>query len=787
MLRNYLVVAVRALRRQKGYAALNVAGLAVGLACCAVIGLYVREELSYDRWHRDADRVVRVESYWDDFSTGTTNWPLVQALRTDYPQVPAATILQAAGTVRRGDAFFREPHILFTDATFFEVFSYRLAQGNARTALATPYTVVLAPETARKYFGDADPIGQTLRIYGQTDVTVTGVLATPPGPSHLRPDFLVSWPTLDAAFNFSAGAGWSNNSVYTYLKLPASLHASTLEAALPALIGRHAGENWNDATLRLRPLADIHLRSHHNMELAPNGNAASVTLFGAIAGFILLLACVNFMNLATARSLERAREVGVRKSLGAPRGQLAGQFLAEAVVMAALGLVVAAGVVVAALPFFRTLADRSLLLTPAVIGSALAVAVVLTLVVGLLSGSYPAAVLSGFRPTEVLRGRFATSGRGTRLRKALVVFQFAVAVVLLVGTMVVYTQLRHLRGADLGFAVEQIVNVPAPETGPEAHRRFFEALRKHPEVVAATVSSEPLPSPLLNGMDVALPDASAPTDIVSTRLVTVGAGFFEALGVRLIAGRDFTSGNANDSAAVVLTESAAKAVVAKSAGRYTTPAQLVGESLTFGDSGRRTTVLGIAPDLHLASLQRTFEPASFWMQIVTPTNYLVRVRPGQGEATVTALRAAFAEAFPDALFEFSFADAAFDAAYRDEERMGRLFGVFAGLGVFVACLGLIGLAAYAAQQRRKEIGVRKVLGASVASVVALLSKDFAYLVLAAAALSAPVAYVGAERWLDTFAYRTALGPAPFLVAAGLAIGLALAAVSVQAVRAATAD
>ncbi|HYE59079.1 MAG TPA: FtsX-like permease family protein, partial [Rhodothermales bacterium] len=301
------------------------------------------------------------------------------------------------------------------------------------------------------------------------------------------------------------------------------------------------------------------------------------------------------------------------------------------------------------------------------------------------------------------------------------------------------------------------------------------------------VSSEPLPSPLLNGMDVALPDASAPTDFVSTRLVTVGAGFFEALGVRLIAGRDFTSGNANDSAAVVLTESAAKAVVAKSAGRYTTPAQLVGESLTFGDSGRRTTVLGIAPDLHLASLQRTFEPASFWMQIVTPTNYLVRVRPGQGEATVTAVRAAFAEAFPDALFEFSFADAAFDAAYRDEERMGRLFGVFAGLGVFVACLGLIGLAAYAAQQRRKEIGVRKVLGASVSSVVALLSKDFAYLVLAAVALAAPVAYVGAERWLDTFAYRAALGPAPFLVAAALAIGLALAAVSVQAVRAATAD
>jgi putative ABC transport system permease protein len=790
MWKNHLTVALRHLRRRKGYAALNVAGLATGLACCALIGLYVREELAYDDWHRDAARVHRIESDWGDFTLPTTNWPLIEAFRTDFPQVEVAHLVQFGGTVRRGEQHFNEDHLLFANPAFFDVLSFRLARGEEATALAAPYGVVLSPRTARKYFGAEDPMGQTLRLYDQYDVTVTGVLAEPPGPSHIKPDVVVSWPSLDAAFDYTANQEWGSNNQYTYLKLPEGMDPAAVEAAFPALIERHAGDDWNGATLGLQRLTDIHLTSHHDMELEPNGKTAYVVLFGAVALFILLLACVNFMNLATARSLERAREVGVRKAVGAQRGQLARQFLAEAVLLAGMGLVLALALVALALPYFRTLADRPLALTAGVVGPALAVAALLALGVGLLSGSYPALVLSGFRPAEVLRGRFAASGRGARLRQGLVVFQFAIAVVLIVGTLGVHTQLRYLREADLHFDAPQVVSLPIPQDSVGG-APFLDALRGRPEVLAAAMSSESLPSELLDGNGTTLAGVGDPETLfeqelfVPTRMVSAGPRFFEVLGAEMALGREFSEEFASDSSAFVLNETAARMLQAKFPEHLPSLEAMVGRELQMG--GQQGPLVGIVRDFNMSSLHEVIEPIVFY---ISPSNYstfLVRAAPGSATATVGALRAAYAQVYPEALFDYQFADAGFDAAYRDEERLGQLFSVFAGLAVFIACLGLFGLAAYAAERRTKEIGVRKVLGASAGHIVGLLSKDFAKLVAVGIVVAVPAAWWGMDLWLDRFAYRTGLGAGLFVAAGALALLIALGTVASQALRAASSD
>ncbi|MEP0547446.1 MAG: ABC transporter permease [Rhodothermales bacterium] len=788
MLKNYLTIALRSLKRRAGYTLIHVAGLGVGLACCLLIALFVREELSYDRFHENADRIVRVASDWGDFSVPSTNWPFVQALRADYPELEVATLLRYGGAVRRGEQHLREPEIFYADPTLFDVFSFALASGDPADALAEPYTAVLSEAAARKYFGDADPLGETLTLYGGVDVTVTGVLAPLGGSSHFNPEFVVSWETL-GALGYLDQFGWGSNSVYTYVLLPDGMDAATLEAALPAIAERHAGENWNGAALTLQPLASIHLHSHHNMELEANGRASAVWLFGAVALFILLLACVNFMNLATARSVERAREVGVRKSVGAQRGQLARQFLTEALLLAGLALGVALALVALALPLFRTLADRALVVDAGAAVLAVLAALGLTLAVGLVAGSYPALVLSGFRPAEVLKGAFATSGRGVVLRKGLVVFQFAITVALLVGTFVVYGQLGFLRSASLGFDKARLVSVDLQEEPPDA---FLAALARRPEVVAAAAASTSFPSELLDGDGLAFRDATEIDAFVGVRTVAVSPDFFDVLGVGFEAGRGFVPGSAPDSSAVVLNETAARLLLAKSEDRAAGDiADLIGTEVLvnapLSRGGALVPILGVVEDFNMATLHEAVEPVRF---ILRPDRFdvaLVRVGPGEATATVAALRSAWAEARPGALFEYRFTDAAFDAAYRAEERLGTLVTVFAGLAVFIACLGLLGLAAYAAQQRRKEIGVRKVLGASIGQIVALLTKDFAALVLVGFVAAVPLAWWAMDRWLDGFAYRVDLGAGVFVGAGLVALAVALAAVSVQALRAASTD
>jgi putative ABC transport system permease protein len=787
MLRNYLLVAVRSFRRRLGFASINVIGLGVGIACCAVIALYVLGELSYDEFHEDSELIYRVESDWrprgGNISLASVNFPFVRVLRTEYPEYPIATFWRGGGngTVQRGEMIFREEDMFYASPEFFDVFSFRLERGDEATALTEPSTVVLTREVAQRYFGDEDPIGETLRLFDEDDFTVIGVLAPPAGPTHLPLTVLIYW---DTEFD----PPWGANNAFTYIRFPSHETAAAMEASFPDLIERHAGDNWPGSTLSLRPLTDIHLHSNHSGELSAGGNPVYVRLFGIVALFILLLAGVNFVNLSTARSLERAREVGVRKSMGALQGQLSRQFLTEAVVLAFAGLVVAVLLVAVAVPLLSGLIDRPLLPNAQMLLVAVVVAIAGTLLVGVGGGLYPAFALSRFRPVEVLRGQFSAGRSGVRVRQGLVVFQFTVAVVLLVGTFVVYNQLQYLRTADLGFDEAQVLALRGPGAPTDQRLAFFEALEAEASIEKVASLSENMPAALRGGAGARLADLPPGEDDESpqsfqVRPVGVSAEFFTTLGVPLLAGRDFRAGSPADSASVIFNESAARELMAMMPGRYASPQDLVGEMVvSLGDR----QVLAVVPDFHMAPLNERVERMGFYFS-GAGTTYAVRIAPGAATPALRAVRERWEAFFPTAALEYYFVDQAFAAAYRAEEQLGRLALIFAALAILVACLGLFGLAAYAAQQRRKEIGVRKVLGASVASVVALLSRDFVRLVAIAVVLGAPVAYFGVSRWLEGFPSRVELGPAPFLLAGTLAVLIALLTVSGQALRAATSD
>jgi len=789
MLKNYFLVALRSFRRRLGFASINVLGLGVGIACCAVIALYVWGELSYDRFHDDAEQIYRVESVWGDgeFSVPATNWLFVQALRTERPDLNSVAIVRSTNhVIRREEVMFREPTVLFAEPTFFEIFSFELERGNEATALTRPYSIVLTRELAKKYFGSEDPVGQTLTTFSNDqDFTVTGILAPPAGPTHLPLHALISFETLEAV-GWTENQHWGNNSVNTYIRFTDDLGAAALAAMLPDVIERHAGDDWNGSQLGLQRLGDIHLRSNHSAELSSGGNPAYVTLFSIVALFILLLAAVNFVNLSTARSLERAREVGVRKSMGAFEAQLSRQFLAEALLLAIAGLVIAVLLVALVVPMLTGLVGRPLMPDMQTFAVAALVALGLTLLVGLGGGVYPAFALARFKPADVLRGRFATGRSGARLRQGLVVFQFGVATVLLVGTFVVHGQLQHMRTADLGFDQSQVVAVQGPGAPTSARLAFFEVLRGDPSIESVASINQPLPSELLDGQGTLIEGGVQPEEAeeaMSIRAVFVSADFFNTLGSEFIAGRDFRPGSAADSAGLIVNVKAARTLMAQAPGRYSSVEELLGE--TVQSAGTRQ-IVGIVEDFHMASLHKAIDPIAFHYG-PAGTTYLIRVRPTAASAAIAALGSHWRDHFPQVPLEYHFVDDAFSMAYAAERQLSILALLFAALAILVACLGLFGLAAYAAQQRRKEIGVRKVLGASVGSVVALLSKDFVQLVALAVVLGAPVAYFGVSRWLEGFPSRVELGLAPFLVAGMAAVLIALLTVSGQALRAALAD
>jgi putative ABC transport system permease protein len=788
MLKNHLLIALRRMRRQKGYAAINVLGLAIGVAACLLILHYVLDERAFDRFHGDGDRIYRLVTEGEFPAVG---WPFGRILEEGYAEVEEVVYMRTWPTfpiVHEGERYYES--LRYAEASFFEVFDFPLVDGDRATALADPHTIVLSEALARKLFGEAPALGQTLRLGNEMEVSVTGV-ARVPRHSHIKFDGVLSMETLrevmgPADFDEQMASGWGNVNMINYVLLREGADAGEFAAKIRDLPAEHIGEmlgamGWT-MQLGLEPLHGIYLQSPYGSALGPSGDIAHVYLLSVVALFILLLAAVNFVNLATARSAERAREVGLRKAMGSSRGELVRQFLAESLLTSGLAVILGAGLAWLALPFFADLADRGYAVGDLFSLSLAAALLALVVLIGLLAGLYPALALSGFRPLEVLRGSFSTSRRGVRLRQSLVVLQFGVSSVLLVATIVVLSQLHFMQSQHPGFDREQVLVVDARRAPAAARAVLKDALAAHSAVqrVSATFAV-----PGRSGWQgqLSFPEGVPEGQSVSLEYVPVDHDYVATLGLEIVAGRAFDPSFATDAeTAVMINEAAVRAA------GWASPAEAVGRRFTSPGSGKpEGVVIGVVRDHHHHGLRERIGPIMYGLNPWALGLLAVRLDAAQAASVVGHLERTWEDHLSGYPYEYAFLDEAFAHQYGEERRLARIFGTFALLAVLIGCLGLFGLAAFTAQQRTKEVGVRKVLGATVPQLVTLLSKDFLKLVVVAFVMTTPVAYWAMGRWLEGFAYRIEIGPGVFLAAGLVAVAAALLTVSGQALRAATAD
>lgn len=804
MLKNYVTIALRNLRRHKGYAFINIGGLAVGIACCLLIVLYVQYELSYDTYHDKATRIYRVvetvETEGRVERSASVPFPLAPALHEEYPGLRAvrffARTAWGATPVRYEDQIYNEPLYYMVDSTVFDVFDFKLIQGDPRTVLDEPGSLVITERAAKKYFGDEDPIGKVLHIeegHIQRDVTVTGVAENIPLNSHFRFDF------LERRLSMSSGGNWDWKACWTYVLLPDGADAAALAEQLPAFVDTHFPEGLRDQVrLDVQPLTRIHLYSDLSNELEANGNVVYLYIFSVVAFIILLLACINYMNLATARAARRAREVGMRKVVGAARMQLVGQFLGEALLTTGLALLFAVGLVNVLHPWLGTLVGADL---PGLDFADQRVwfgLIGVTLMVGVLAGLYPAFVLSSFKPVQVLKGTGVGRSRSA-LWEGLVIFQFAATILLLIVTAVVFAQMHYIQKKSLGIDREQIVaiNVPMPfrvaENDVLPHDAIRDALVQETNIVEVSMLDQiPWRGKLISRR---IRPAGAP-DALPQQLPTLWtderfAGVFEA---EIVAGRHIARRPVPDSMEAMRFEFMLNQAAVQKLGWNEKEA--VGRELeiTFGQNmngdaiWRKGTIVGVLADFHYETLHHQIKPLAVVGNPYRGHAYkIVRLGAQAPGETLQRIAQIWERFVPEWPLELIFMDEDYARQYQSEQQLEQLFRTFAALAVWIACLGLFGLAAFMAEQRTKEIGIRKVLGASVASIVVLLSKDYLRLVLVAFLVGAPVAYFVMQRWLEDFAYRIHVGPGLFALAGLLAAVIALATVSYQAIRAALAD
>ena len=789
MLKNYLTVALRNLLRQKGYSFINVAGLTVGLASFILIALFVQHELSYDRFHEKADRIYRI----------VQRQPGNVYLGTDYfavtPAVLASTLLKEYPEVKQATAFREQEALLslgeqntwekglLADEHFLEVFTFPLLRGEPKTALAQPNSLVLTETLARKLFGAEDPVGRTLRYQQEEDAyTVTGIVADPPDNSSIRFTFIAS-ASSNEYYLFDLGENaWQNNSWNTFVVLAEGSTGAGFQAQMPGLVKKYVAREDYDPVKSsqyiVQPLRDLHLRSRYNFGIRGQGNITYVYLFSAIGLVILLLACVNYTNLAVARSVGRSREVGMRKVVGAWRRQLVAQFLGESVLMASLALVLAIGLVYALAPFFGRLVERPIQLDFVGNGLLLPGLLLLVVLVGLLSGSYPAFFMASLRPIQVLMGKGDSRTSKFRVQRLLIVGQYAASIALVACSFVVYQQLRYVQHKELGYNREHVVTVPVRDGGVrENYAVIREAWLRDPHVVAVTSSTD-LPTNVQNSQIISGWDGSSEDESLPIYRLDVGHDFLKVFGIELAAGRSFKREAATDGeSGYLINETAARAM-------GWTPEEAIGKHFVHEEEVR--TVIGVVRDFHMHSMHLAIQPLLILLNPDRIWNISAKVRPENLPGTI-ALFERTVKQFTPYPFEYRFLDDQFDELYKKEVRLGETFGFFTALALLIASLGLFGLAAFAAQQRTKEIGVRKVLGASVPGIITLLSMDFLKLVGLAFVVAAPVAYFLMHRWLEGFAYRIELGPGVFLLTGGLVVLIAVLTVSYQSVKAALGD
>lgn len=795
MLRNYLVILLRTLRKHKGYALINILGLAVGLACGLLIVLYVQYEHSYDRFHEDADRIQRVNVRLDlpneTWSIATAAGPLGPLLADAFPEVEAQTrlVLDRLPLGRSEDGTTRDhEEVFYADSTVFDVFTFPLVQGDPATALQEPFQVVLTEQLADKYFGDADPIGRTLQVGQEHMLTVTGVMADVPDNTHLKVQALISMSTYPALQARADIESWGNFEFYTYLRLHRADQVAAVQAGLPDFVQRHLASTWGERAssyqLHLQAVPDIYLNSDPNTlgELGPRSNARTLYALSLVALFVLVIAGMNFMNLATARSLDRAKEVGVRKTVGAGRRMLVAQFMVEAVGLSLVATSLAYGLTWMAFPAFAEVAgkalDAGMLASPWIV----AVLLVTGVSVGLLAGAYPAFVLSGFHPASVLKGRFESGRQGVRLRKGLVVFQFALSVALIAGTFIVQHQLDYVRTRDVGYEAGRTVVLnfgDGPTAATERPDVLACAFESVPGVSSVTFSSNVPGANSFSSTDIALRAADGAEQEIGMRYWSVGADFADQYGLQLLAGR-FLSAQPTEMAAMVVNAATVEAL------GYATPDDIIGQPYTI-DDGVEGTVIGVVEDFNYQSLHFAIQPLAL---MHTPSRFRhasLHIEADALQPVLADLEAVWTRMAPALPFAYEPLDDVAWEQYEAEQQFSRVLALFTVLAIFVACLGLFGLAAYTTARRTREIGIRKALGASVASIVHLLAREYVVLVLVAVVVASPLMAWVMQRWLADFAYRIEVSPLTFVWAGGLALTIALLTVSVQSIRAATID
>jgi len=799
MFRNYLKVAVRNFLSRPGFSLINVLGLAVGVTCCLLIVLYVRDEQSFDRHNRQIDRIYRVgiSAYVNGnaIEAVLSPAPMAQSLVEEIPEVEAAARARSFGfpVFRHGDKVFSEERVYWVDNSFFDIFTVPFVAGDPRTALKDPLTIVLTRSMARKYFGDEPALGRVLNADGRRDYVVTGVVEDPPRNSHFHYDFLASVGTNPD----SRSPVWINNNYLTYFLLREGAAAKAVAAKLSDLVRKHVGPQIQAATgitldqflasggrydYFIQPVKDIHLRSHYQAELEPNSDIAYVYIFSLVALGILAVAAINFVNLATARSARRAREVGIRKTLGSHRAQLVRQFLVESVLMAFLAVLLALLLVQVLLPAFNGVTGKTLAMPYAESPYTVPGLLGLVLIVGILAGIYPAFFLASFEPAAVLKTETAGRSRQSRLRNVLVVFQFAVSVVLIIGTFVVRGQMDYVRTRNLGFNKDQVVIIEKVDDIGSRIRAFKQALLANPRILSAS-NTESLIGDDFGSSVFKLAGAAGEENHLLYTLRT-DEDFAKTYEIEMAAGRYFEADRPTDAQAVVINQRAAREMgVTDPAGQ-----QIVAPGPT-PDQSRTVTLVGIVKDFHFQSLHSEIRPLIIgsYSQQGSGRFLSVRVRPENIRETIDFMDRTWRGFAGNQAFEYRFFDDHFARLYRADETTGRVFLAFSVLAAFVAGLGLFGLSAFVAEQRTKEIGIRKTLGASVGGVSLLLAGQFAKWVLAANFVAWPLGYYFMHRWLQKFAYRTPLSPAPFLLASLLVLAFALLTVSYQTVKAATAD
>jgi len=781
MLKNTFKIVLRTIRRHAGYSFINIFGLALGMACCLMIALWVADELSFDRFHESAADLYRVEE--DQAYSGriyhvtVTPYPLAPALKAEIPEIVEATrVVGFNGQLfRSGEKAFFEDRVRAVDPSFLTMFSFPLVQGDPATALSGPDSVLLTEDTARKYFGSTSAVGKTLNVNNDTDLKVSGVLKNFPMNSSLRYDILIPYELLKA--KGATNEEFGSNSILTFVKLRPGTPAAAVDAKIKGFIKKRAPNSATD--LLLQPYTRIHLHQYFGYERQTA--VRYVYIFAVIAAFVLLIACINFMNLATARSAGQAKEVGLRKVVGALRNNLVVRFYGESMIYALLSLAVALVLVRLFLPWFNTLSGKTLSLNLWANRGILLGVLGVTAVTGVLAGSYPAVFLSSFHPVRVLKGSLKAGAGGAVFRRVLVVVQFSLSVFLIIGTAVVYKQMVYMKSKALGYDKEQVLYISLRGMTSRSYGALKGELKKDPRILAVASSSH-LPCSIGSNSSGVKWEGKDPEKVVLVSLCAVDYDFLDVMKIELVEGRNFSRDFKTDATGAFLVNEEVRKLMNKKA--------VAGEPFSF--VGRQGSVVGVMKDFHFEEMQSRIEPLAVFIDNTDGNPQwggfvLIRIAPGDVPAAVEAIRKAWNAVNPLYPFDVRFLNDRVDEMYRTEERAGGLLRTFAVLAVLIACLGLFGLASFTAEQRTREIGIRKVLGASVPRITVMLCREFFVLVLLANLLAWPAAYWVMGNWLKGYAYRTSLDLTVFVLALGSALAVAVLTVSFQAVRAAVAS